>query len=80
VPLVPDNARELFGAPVPLILGTISPPRCSDVSTSTAILYLNDDTVIHTAAVKHSNSTAHMSTSSSSGVINTYLSFRMCDY
>jgi hypothetical protein len=30
--------------------------------------------------VKHSNSTAHMSTSSSSGAINTYLSFRMCDY
>eukprot|EP01034_Spumella_vulgaris_P024136 gene24135-30446_t len=69
VPLVPDNARELFGAPVPLILGTISPPRTVDVSTSTAILYLNDDTVIHTVAPKHSNSTAHMSTSSASAAV-----------
>eukprot|EP01038_Epipyxis_sp_PR26KG_P004365 gene4365-6176_t len=48
VPLVPDNARELFGAPVPLIAGTTSPPRIDDVSNSTAILYLNDDVVVQT--------------------------------
>lgn len=45
IPLVPDIARELFGAPVPLIIGTISPPRLSDVSAATAILHLNDDAV-----------------------------------
>jgi hypothetical protein len=45
VPLVPDNARELFGAPVPLIVGTTSAPRVTDVSSDTAILFLNDDNV-----------------------------------
>ena len=36
VPLVPDNARELFGAPVPLVVGTTSAPRVNDVSSDTA--------------------------------------------
>jgi hypothetical protein len=45
IPLVPDIARELFGAPVPLIIGTISPPRIADVSPATAILHLNDDSI-----------------------------------
>jgi hypothetical protein len=45
VPLVPDNARELFGAPVPLIVGTTNAPRVTDVSSDTAILFLNDDNV-----------------------------------
>jgi hypothetical protein len=45
IPLVPDVARELFGAPVPLIIGTISPPRLQDISPATAILHLNDDCV-----------------------------------
>jgi hypothetical protein len=49
VPLVPDNARELFGAPVPLIVGTISAPRVNDVSSDTAILFLNDDNVTITS-------------------------------
>lgn len=48
VPLVPDNARELFGAPVPLIVGTTSAPRVNDVSSDTAILFLNDDNVTAT--------------------------------
>ena len=43
VPLVPDSARELFGAPVPFILGTTISPRDGDVSPSSAILYLHDD-------------------------------------
>lgn len=45
IPLVPDIARELFGAPVPLIIGTISPPRITDISPATAILHLNDDSI-----------------------------------
>ncbi|KAJ1432206.1 hypothetical protein B484DRAFT_430005, partial [Ochromonadaceae sp. CCMP2298] len=48
VPLVPDNARELFGAPVPLIVGTTSPPRITDVSPDAAILFLNDDNITTT--------------------------------
>ena len=43
VPLLPDGARALFEAPVPLIVGTVSPPKPSDVSIETAILHLNDD-------------------------------------
>jgi DENN (AEX-3) domain. len=55
VPLVPDNARELFGAPVPLIVGTTSAPRVQDVAPTTAILFLNDDCVNETATrSKHS--------------------------
>ena len=50
VPLVPDNARELFGAPVPLIVGTTSAPRVNDVSSDTAILFLNDDNVTTTTS------------------------------
>jgi hypothetical protein len=45
IPLVPDTARELFTAPVPLIIGTISPPRMEDLSDITAVLYLADDTL-----------------------------------
>lgn len=40
---------------MPLIVGTTSAPRISDVSSDTAILYLNDDNVV-----------AHPSSSSSS--------------
>lgn len=43
VPLVPDAARALFEAPVPLIIGTVYPPKPADVSPGTAILHLNDD-------------------------------------
>lgn len=60
VPLVPDNARELFGAPVPLIVGTTSPPRINDVSADTAILFLNDDNVI--ISTVSSNNTNNNST------------------
>jgi hypothetical protein len=42
VPLVPNNARELFGAPVPFILGTTSPPRSEDLGTNTAVLYIQE--------------------------------------
>lgn len=70
VPLVPDNARELFGAPVPLILGTISPPRIADVSTSTAILYLNDDIVIHTPIAKKSRGSSSSSSITPSGRVS----------
>eukprot|EP01036_Dinobryon_divergens_P026449 gene26449-35106_t len=44
VPLVPDNAR----APVPMILGTTSPPKLTGdlISPSAAILYLNDDLLV----------------------------------
>jgi hypothetical protein len=45
LPLVPDVARELFGAPVPLVAGTTSPPRLVDISPATAVLHLNDDSV-----------------------------------
>jgi hypothetical protein len=51
IPLVPDNAREMFGAPVPLLLGTISPPRLADVSSSTAVLHVND----HMATIYYDN-------------------------
>lgn len=51
IPLVPDNAREMFGAPVPLLLGTTSPPRLADVSSSTAVLHLND----HLATLRYDN-------------------------
>eukprot|EP01033_Poteriospumella_lacustris_P008044 gene8045-5791_t len=51
IPLVPDNAREMFGAPVPLLLGTTSPPRLADVSSSTAVLHLND----HLATLHYDN-------------------------
>jgi hypothetical protein len=51
IPLVPDNAREMFGAPVPLLLGTISPPRLADVSSSTAVLHIND----HMATIYYDN-------------------------
>lgn len=57
--LCSDNARELFGAPVPLIAGTTSAPRISDVSSDTAILYLNDDNVV-----------AHPASSSSSSAVD----------
>ncbi len=49
VPLVPDSARELFGAPVPFILGTTISPRDSDVSPNSAILHLQEDTNTATA-------------------------------
>jgi hypothetical protein len=62
VPLVPDNARELFGAPVPLIVGTISPPRINDVSADTAILFLNDDNVTSTVFDKSASSSGASST------------------
>lgn len=50
VPLLPDNARELFQAPVPLILGTTSEPNISEVSAATAVLHLNDDTAVVTTS------------------------------
>lgn len=56
--LCSDNARELFGAPVPLIVGTTSAPRISDVSSDTAILYLNDDNVVAHPASSSSSSSA----------------------
>ena len=42
VPLVPTSARELFGAPVPYILGTTHAPRESEVSATSAILFLQE--------------------------------------
>ena len=42
VPMVPDSARELFGAPVPFILGTTSPPRTEDLSPTAAVLFLQE--------------------------------------
>lgn len=42
VPMVPDSARELFGAPVPFILGTTSPPRSEDLSPTAAVLFLQE--------------------------------------
>ena len=60
VPLVPDNARELFGAPVPLIVGTTSAPRVTDVSSDTAILFLNDDNVTVTTHHTSYSSTTDM--------------------
>jgi len=55
VPLVPDSARELFGAPVPFILGTTTSPRDCDVSPSSAILYLQDDENIDTTLKSRSD-------------------------
>jgi len=46
---------------VPLIVGTTSAPRITDVSSDTAILYLNDDNV-----VAHPTSSASRSDNSSS--------------
>ena len=40
--MVPDSARELFGAPVPFILGTTSPPRSEDLSPTAAVLFLQE--------------------------------------
>jgi hypothetical protein len=42
VPILPDSAREIFGAPVPYIVGTTTAPRMDDVSPSAAILYLSE--------------------------------------
>jgi DENN (AEX-3) domain len=47
VPLVPDDVREIFDAPVPFIVGTTSPPRTSDVTAVAAMLILHEnDTVV----------------------------------
>lgn len=48
VPLVPDNARELFGAPVPFILGTTSSPRGEDLSPSAAVLFVQETVTLYT--------------------------------
>lgn len=63
VPLVPDNARELFGAPVPLIIGTTSAPSIQDVAPTTAVLYLDDDSV-HEYVPPNSSSRSNSSSSS----------------
>ena len=61
VPLVPTSARELFGAPVPYILGTTHAPRESEVSATSAILYLQEqeDSIFlrYSETVKVSNDT-----------------------
>eukprot|EP00981_Chlorochromonas_danica_P008745 scaffold2302_cov209-Ochromonas_danica.AAC.9 len=46
LPLVPHYAHDLFAAPVPLIVGTLTPPRNDEVSESTAILYLCEEEII----------------------------------
>jgi hypothetical protein len=43
VALVPGSARELFGAPVPYILGTTHAPREDEVSSNSAVLFLSED-------------------------------------
>ena len=43
---------------MPLIVGTTSAPRISDVSSDTAILYLNDDNVVAHPASSSSSSSA----------------------
>ena len=67
IPLVPDNARELFGAPVPLIVGTTSAPRITDVSSDTAILFLNDDNVTITTYTNNHNNYQPTATTTGTG-------------
>jgi trimeric autotransporter adhesin len=54
IPLLPDTAREVFSAPVPLIVGTVRSPRLQDVSEGTAVLQLAD----HCVSVDHTSSSS----------------------
>lgn len=47
VPLLPDSAMELYGAPIPYVIGTVKKPSAQDMLhyPMTAVLCLNDDTV-----------------------------------
>jgi hypothetical protein len=47
VPLLPDSATELFGAPIPYVIGTVKKPSTQEMVNypMTAVLCLNDESV-----------------------------------
>lgn len=46
VPLVPEDAREVFEAPVPFIVGTISLPNFAVLASSVAVLVLEEEELL----------------------------------
>lgn len=70
IPLVPDDVRELFDAPVPFIAGTITAPKMPDTLSNAAVLVLDEMVSPSSSPAMAWNATITMTTTTTNATIS----------